>query len=293
VDIRFVNPVPVTNAIYGLAGIGATRQIGERIVVRSSKLELQTWRGKIMYKILRWLGVASFLLTSAIAGGVIGTTPDVQAAFKLSIDDLGTTEVDVTIYDNQPGVDQDGQKGVIDTGDIFVGSFGLQLTTALSKPLVGSLDMARLDVSNLSISSSVGGTLLIQVTDTDFLLNNPASGPIVLQGYAGGATSGTVAINGFLDANNAEFGMPGNITVDLGTLGPLFAKTVSATDSLPGMDHFALMQKISVIHDGGFQISGFDSELRATVPEASASLMLAIALFGLSWYGKFYRRARK
>lgn len=98
-----------------------------------------------------------------------------NAAFILTIDDLSTMGVDVSITDGGTG---DGLPG--DTGAILysgsIGVFTVNVTTGISKPLAASPQLMHLD--NVSVSSGGAGQLEISVTDTGF---GPTSDPFSLE----------------------------------------------------------------------------------------------------------------
>jgi len=100
----------------------------------------------------------------------IGTA---NAAFVLTIDDLATLGVDVTLTDGDPG-DQSSEAGAI----VFngtLGVFAINVTTGISKPLVTSPQL--MDLNSVSVSSGAAGQLFIQLTDTGF---GPTTDPFSL-----------------------------------------------------------------------------------------------------------------
>lgn len=92
-----------------------------------------------------------------------------NAAFVLTIDDLGTGGVDQTITD--PDLD-----GLI-TFNGSVGVFIVNVTTGISKPLAPSPQL--MDLNSISVSSGAAGDLEIKLTDTDFTAA-PLAGPYSL-----------------------------------------------------------------------------------------------------------------
>src|SRR5262245_57753786 len=79
----------------------------------------------------------------------------------------------VQVYDGGPN-DSNPTPGII----VFSGSFSvfnISVTSAQSKPAVGDSSYAQLLISDVQATSSVGGSLEVWASDTDFLLD-PASG---------------------------------------------------------------------------------------------------------------------
>ncbi|MHC4959733.1 MAG: hypothetical protein ACYTGN_15315 [Planctomycetota bacterium] len=129
-----------------------------------------------------------------------------QADLILTMNDLDNgTSVDITIVDND-ALDENGLIGAVSYSGLL-GEFEIQLTTGVSKPLIGDASTAELLLTNLSISTDAdGGTLQLMLTDTDFVV---VLAPSTLD--MTGTMSGTV-INGFVsgeahvDFDNAHFG---------------------------------------------------------------------------------------
>lgn len=117
----------------------------------------------------RLLGASLACLTSLCG---IGTA---NAAFVLTIDNLATTGIDVSITDEGVGDQAPSKPGAI----VFNGSLGVftvNVTTGISKPLLdGSPQL--MDLNSVSVNSTGAGQLFIQLTDTDF---GPTTDPFSL-----------------------------------------------------------------------------------------------------------------
>ncbi len=148
---------------------------------------------------------------------VLCKTPDANAGFVLTLDDLGTTGIDVIVVDEGPAGtsttkgDSTHVDAVFGTAGLIqyagtVGDFDINVTTGISKPLIGP---ATLDLSSVNVTSLVGGsvpsTLVIMLTDTDF-----SGTAISITDAIGGTTTGTVdVVFGSIDPLNMEFGIGG------------------------------------------------------------------------------------
>src|SRR5581483_9758957 len=78
-----------------------------------------------------------------------------------------------------------------------VGSFVFNITTGLSKPLIGTATLPLLDLNSVDVTAATGGTLTIEVTDTDFV----GSGGILqfLNNVGGTTTAGSLNFKTYMD----------------------------------------------------------------------------------------------
>ena len=242
----------------------------------------------------RKLGLAVVL----IGAWLLGTMPSANANLVLTIDDLATGVVDIIIVDNADGaVGTATAKGFSNTADgdaVFgavgfdgiLGDFFINITTGISKPLIGSLEVASLNFTSLNISGG-NGTLEIMLTDTDF---NTPSGALILENALDGESVGgsTIFTQGFIDTANAEFGNSFSLPIQ-GPFGPgTFSNTVSGEAGFV-VAPYSLTETATITHTTGFTTStSFSKELTAT-PEPSTMLLLASGLAGLG----FFRWRRK
>jgi len=77
-----------------------------------------------------------------------------------------------------------------------VGSFMVQVTIGISKPVIGDDTKGRLDLMNLSVTGFAPGTLHIQLTDTDYSLVSSPSPTAKFTGSIDGFTPGAVSFEG-------------------------------------------------------------------------------------------------
>jgi hypothetical protein len=233
------------------------------------------------------------VLLFAISAGVVGVDPKADAGFILALDNPATGAIDAIIPDGSVG-DLYPLPGVI----VFsgaVGPFFINVTTALSKPILGGPNLAQIDVNDVSVSGGAG-TLKIMATDTDFTLPDQELFPIVLTNAIGGTTGGTVSAQAYLDEGNGEFVTVGAHTT--GPQGPFGPGAFSGTSTFTVVPHlggagpFSLTEVLTITHTAGVHVTSFDKELSASVvPEpGSVAGLVGIAAFGL--IGWFYRRQR-
>lgn len=217
----------------------------------------------------------------------IGFGNPAHAAFKLSLDDSGligdVAGIDELITDGGVG-DDSGVTGVI----VFNGSIGVftvNVTTAISKPILGDAADANLDLNSINVSTTGSGTLTIAVTDTDFLFSDTTT-LITFFALLGGTTDGTVTLDVYVDDGNDEFALT-TLIASLGAFGPgAFSDITSALATLTGTYSITLVATIT--HTGAGQVSSFDAEIE--IPEPSTLLVFGIGLLSL---GLVIRRRRR
>ena len=221
-------------------------------------------------------------------------------ALVMTLDDLSTVGVDVIIVDDvDGGVGTWTPKGFSTAADgsagdglvTFmgaVGSFIVNVTTGISKPIIGAPDKARIDLNSVNVSGAAGH-LEIMLTDTDFsALPYQDSEGVVLTNDWGGTTDGKVWAQGFVDPGNNAFGMgyttgpqhfdtPGAFSESLSLLTPAF----------PGTGMFSLTEVVRLHHAGAGDITSFDKSLSADpVPEPTTMLLLGAGMIILAGLGR-------
>jgi len=186
-----------------------------------------------------------------------------QAEFKLRLTQ-GATVVELTDVDND---------GVISFNGV-VGSFTVNVSTGISKPVLGP---ATMDLNSINVGV---GTLTIELTDTDFV--GPAPGYNL---DVGGTTNGTAAFLAGGTNSNDEYDIS-NPSPELVFNSSPYAGSAFLTSQ--GDDPYSLTIRAVITHQT-FGGSSFDAEL-SPVP-APAGLILAAT--ALPFVGLLRRRLRK
>jgi hypothetical protein len=225
-------------------------------------------------------------LSVVFAVGVLVIAQPAESAHKISLSDgLNTIVIaDQDFAPLVPGTGEDfyDQDGIVAwTGSI--GTWIINVTTGLSKPLVGP---AQLTLSSVNVSGGAG-TLTIMHTDTDFTY---LGGLSALAGI-GGTTHGSVQYKSFFDASNAEFGQ-GTLVANFGMAdytrtGSAFSGTQSGLASLS--QPYSLTQVVTINHSG-MAVSSFGANVSAVaVPESPSGAVGGLALAFLVFAGFVFR----
>jgi hypothetical protein len=223
-----------------------------------------------------------FLKYFAVAAGIAGLVTSATAVPTLYLSDgvNSVTVVDGGIGDSSP------LAGVV----TFNGSIGLNwtlnVTTGVSKPMLGSATQPWMDLNSVNATSKGAGSLTIMLSDNGF---GPASGKLTSK--IGGTTQGKVTMKTYKDAGNGIFALSTPLTSQ-GAFGTGLSTTAfasTASMSFSGALPFSLTEVATITHTRK-AISSFNEELR--VPDAGWTLaLLGSSLLGLAAFARTRKTA--
>jgi hypothetical protein len=173
--------------------------------------------------------------------------------------------------DDGSGLDVNPVAGAVTFVNPLAAGWIVNVTTGLSKPLLGSAELPELDLNSVNVSSAGASWLEIELTDTGFTSQTAAQ----FLASIGGTTSGSVSYQTFYDASNQEFGRVTELSSYSG-VGPAFANT--AGNYLTSATPYSLTLVVRITHAGA-QASSFDATVR--VPEPGTLLLLGVACLAL------------
>jgi hypothetical protein len=166
-----------------------------------------------------------------------------------------------------------------------IGSFFVNVDTGITKPTIGGAMQPELDL-NWVVVSGGAGSLTIEFSETDFLLDAPL--PLSVTAGAGGTLGGvgTLTYMTYLDDPNALFGTGSLLTTqNFSSLAYSGVKYASTNATQP----YSLTQVMTITHGSGITNSSGDLTLK--VPEPGSLLLLGSGLLGVGIWGR--RRFRK
>ena len=207
------------------------------------------------------------LAGAAVVALVLAGTKPSQATLMISLaDNLGNS---ASVTDQGAGDVNPALGAATFVGS--VGNFFINVTTGLSKPILGSATLPDIDLSSVDVTSALGGTLTLEVTDTDFIGNAGVADFVSAIGGTQGS-GGSLSYSTFADCSNSAFGTGIALSSQSFSGGGAFSGSSTTPTSLCS-GNYSLTELVSLSLPGGFNGTSFDANL--AVPEPAT-----LALFG-------------
>ena len=225
----------------------------------------------------------SVVATLVAAAAVVIPTASAEAGLALRLS--STHGGSVTVMDQEVGVDQSTQEGV--TSYIgSIGYFNLNITVGTSKPVIGSDEKPKMGMVSINGYNHMPDTLLIELSDTDFV------GPMPYGEFEtrlnGTLIAGSVNLQSFVDTSNTLFG-EGTQVADISLAGP--GDTTASADVGTAPAPYSLTMKATIDHGGSTGVAQFDAAVYV-IPEPSSLALFAAGLLPLA-LAQRRRRSKK
>jgi len=242
-----------------------------------------------------------FVAAVVAVTALLGSATSANASFALRISSGASTVIvsDENLAITPSATNPDGSLGVpgLLTYSGTVGAFTINVTTGLGPPIQANNDShhASIHLNNVSVTTSTGGTLSLELSYTGFTLASSSAG-IQLNSTMGGITGGTVEAWQVLDLDNGLFAptASGEAVTHHGpftaTTGPAaFSGNQQAVTGTPySSTPFSITERVVISHTGAATTS-FDIDSVAVVP-APPSVIMCLTGLPVLMGGWWYRR---
>lgn len=200
-----------------------------------------------------WLAAAAMVLALPVSSYAVPTLTFTSGATTFSVADGDaldlSTDIGVVTYIGNVGT-----------------NFTVNVTTGITKPVLGSTSVAWQDLNSVDVSVLGAGTLTLKFFDDGYILNPVATGATF---EVGGTAGGTLKWDTYINAD---------LIGSLGTFGP-GAFSGSLNVGVSPSNPFSMTQVVTITHGSGVNSTSFDAE--AKVPEPGTLLLLGSGLLGL------------
>jgi hypothetical protein len=203
-------------------------------------------------------------------------TPDAKAVAKLELYDGSNT---VVVADQGVG-DTNPLLGVIGYGNPL-GSWIVNVTTGISKPVLGSATKPELDLSSVNVSSKSGGSVNLRIRFSDVDFGN-LIGLTSFTSAIGGVTNGGVTFDTYYSNSNGWFDQA-NLLTSLSSNGQFAFSDTGYAGANPDSP-YSLTLVANISHAGGVKTTSFNAAV--SVPEPGTLILLGSGILGLAIAGR-------
>jgi PEP-CTERM motif len=252
---------------------------------------------------MKWL---RYFYTLALAMALVGVSTIASAdSFRLRIEDTGLG-IGAVITDNGPGDINPAIGAITFSGSLLPGGFVVNVTTGLSKPLIGgATNLVEMDLNSVNVFAGAAGTLRITLEDTDFIAGADGA-TLSFVGTVGGTLSGpagsSVTFNTWVNPNDLVpvLGPDTFPAAVLPAIGPTPLGSIAAFGpgvsfgpgpySTAGGENFikagpySLFSQATIVFTGSGMLS-FDVNSQVA-PEPSSMILLGVGLIGVAAWGR-------
>jgi hypothetical protein len=220
------------------------------------------------------------LLAALAAVALLGGAGNAQAGFKLRLTE-GNLVTTIT-----------GSGGGVGVTNLAFGNFWINFIGGISKPLIGGPNSAEMDIGTLTVRSTAsGGTLKVELTDTDFQVGN--GGPLLnVVSSITGITNGQISFQSWIDLGNTEFGH-GATTGFQGPFTGVFGNKVEDLVA-GGSGPFSITSQTTITLGPNATFESTDGHTTVTPSPAPAAVVLALTglpMLGLGGVLRLRKRA--